>query len=65
MIPKTAMPETYSSENTRYMGKFINLKLKEDGIRLREAAEKGAKNKKLQAMRQDMMKEIYRMLALN
>lgn len=65
MIPKTAMPETHSSENTRYMGKFINLKLKEDGIRLREAAEKGAKNKELQAMRQDMMKEIYRMLALN
>ncbi len=65
MIPKDAMTETHSSENTRYMGKFINLKLKEDGIRLRQASEKGAKNKELQAMRVEMMKEVYRMLALN
>lgn len=65
MIPKYAMTETHSSENTRYMVKFINLKLKEDGIRLREAAAKGAKPKELQAKREEMMKEIYRMLALN
>lgn len=65
MIPKEAMTETHSSENTRYMVKFINLKLKEDGIRLRQAAADGAKPKALQAQREEMMKEIYRMLALN
>jgi len=65
MIPKEAMTETHSSENTRYMVKFINLKLKEDGIRLRQAAAAGANSKALQAQREEMMKEIYRMLALN
>lgn len=65
MIPKSAMTETHSSENTRSMVKFINLKLKEDGLRLREAADSGAKTKELQDMRQEMMKDIYRMLALN
>lgn len=65
MIPKSAMPETYSSENTRYMLSFINLKLKENGLRLREAAEKGEKSSQLQAMKEEMLKEIYRMLVLN
>lgn len=65
MIPKTAMPETHSSENTRYMVKFINLKLKEDAIRLREAAADGSKGKQLQNMREEMMTEVYRMLVLN
>nr|WP_321485334.1 C1 family peptidase [uncultured Draconibacterium sp.] len=65
MIPKSAMTETHSSENTRAMVKFINLKLKEDGLHLRNAANSGKKAKELQAMRQEMMKEIYRMLALN
>lgn len=65
MIPKEAMTETHSSNNTRQMIKFINLKLKEDGLRLREAAAGGADTKQLQAQRETMMKEIYRMLALN
>jgi bleomycin hydrolase len=65
MIPKEAMTETHSSDNTRDMVKFINLKLKEDGIRLREAAANGAKPKELQAQRTEMMKEVYRMLVLN
>lgn len=65
MIPKSAMPETHSSENTRYMLKYINLKLKEDGLRLREAAKNGQKDKVLQSMRVEMLTDIYRMLALN
>lgn len=65
MIPKSAMTETHSSENTNAMIKFINLKLKEDGIQLRDAVNSGTKASNLQAMRQEMMKEIFRMLALN
>ncbi len=65
MIPKEAMTETYSSDNTRYMVKFINLKLKEDAMRLRELAGKGTKQNKLQAFREEMMQEVYRMLVLN
>jgi bleomycin hydrolase len=65
MIPKEAMTETHSSDNTRNMVKFINLKLKEDALRLRKAAANGAKPKELQAEREKMMQEVYRMLVLN
>jgi bleomycin hydrolase len=65
MIPKEAMTETHSSDNTRNMVKFINLKLKEDALRLREAAANGAQAKKLQAESEKMMQEVYRMLVLN
>ena len=65
LIPKEAMTETHSSENTRKMDKFINLKLKEDGLRLREAAQQGASKKELQNQKVTMMKEVYRMLVLN
>lgn len=65
MVPKSAMPETNSSENTRNMIKFINLKLKEDGLRLREAAKNGQNDKQLHTMREEMLADIYRMLVLN
>lgn len=65
LMPKDAMPETRSSENTRNMLKFINLKLKENGLRLRQAAADGIGQKELQTQREEMMSEIYRMLALN
>ena len=41
MVPKEAMAETNSSENTSLLTKFINTKLREDAIELRQMA--GAK----------------------
>ncbi|MDC1106748.1 C1 family peptidase [Prolixibacteraceae bacterium] len=64
-VPKSVMPETHSSNNTRWMNKLVIRKLREDGIRLRQAAENGAKKKELYAQKKGMMKDIYRMLCLN
>ena len=36
MVPKEAMGETFSSENTAWMVKMINTKLREDALELRE-----------------------------
>jgi len=47
MIPKEAMGETNSSENTSWMVKLINTKLREDALELREMA--GAKEPALYA----------------
>ena len=47
MIPKEAMGETNSSENTSLLTKFINTKLREDALELREMA--GAKEPVLYA----------------
>jgi len=65
MVPKEAMQETNSSENTVSMIKFINTKLREDALELREKVMAKIDQKKLAARKLDMLSEVYRMLALN
>ena len=64
LVPSEAMPETYQANNTSQMANLIKLKLREDGLDLREAAANGASAKKLQAMKVEQLSEVYRMLAL-
>ena len=75
VVPSEVMPETYCSNNTSAMASLISLKLREDGLRLREMngnASKSSKGKKggndvesqmIQA-KVEMLKEIYRFLAI-
>jgi len=65
MVPKEAMGETNSSENTGWMTKLINTKLREDALELREMVATKADQKKLATRKLAMLSEIYRMLALN
>lgn len=65
VVPREAMPETYSSENTSQMANLIGLKLKEYGLQLRDLATQGKKEKELEKEKIDMLGTIYRMLALN
>ncbi len=65
VIPKEMMPETYSSENTRWMIKLINRKLREDGLVLRDMHAKNTKYKELESKKFEMLGDIYRMLAIN
>lgn len=65
VVPQEVMPETYSSENTSQMAKFISLKLKEYGLQLRDMAAKGKKSADLQKEKTTMLGTIYRMLVLN
>lgn len=65
LVPKEAMPETNSSENTSRMANLISLKLKEYGLQLRELAAKGTKTAALEKEKTAMLGTIYRMLALN
>lgn len=71
LVPASAMPETYCSNNTSQMSQLLKLKLREDGLRLRQmsAAASSKKEKKTIAERLEneklrMLGEIYRMLAL-
>ena len=59
VVPSEVMPETYCSNNTAQMRTQLANKLREDGLKLREA-----KAKDCQAMKTEMLKEIYRMLVL-
>ena len=64
VVPKEAMPETYNSNHTSRMSELIKLRLREDGLRLRQMANnKGTTEAKLQAAKMEMLETIYRMLA--
>ena len=62
LVPKEVMAETYSSDNTNEFSALLKRKLREDGMLLREASEKGASEKELEQQKVDMMKTVYRML---
>lgn len=65
LVPKEAMPETYSSNHTSQISNLIGLKLKEFGLELREMEAQKMKETDVQSRKTEMLKEIYRMLALN
>lgn len=65
LVPKEAMPETNSSENTSRMANLISLKLKEYGLQLRDMIAEGAKPAALEKEKTAMLGTVYRMLVLN
>ena len=79
VVPSEVFPESMNANNTSQMRAQLTLKLREDGLRLRQAAKaaglEGLKGKKLekasadlaaklQAMKVEQLKEIYRILVL-
>ena len=65
LVPKDVMPETNSSENTARMASLIALKLREQGLQLRDMASKNAKPAAMEKAKTEMLSTIYRMLVLN
>lgn len=65
MVPREAMEETYSSDNTRWMTKLVNRKLREQGLQIRELKNSGASTSDIEKKKVEMLSVIYRMLALN
>ena len=59
VVPSDVMPETLNANNTSMMRSQLSNKLREDGLRLR-----AAKAKERPAMKVQMLKEVYRILAL-
>lgn len=64
VVPKDVMPETTISDNTNEFCGHLKRKLREFGILLREASEKGASEKQLEAMKVEQLKTVYNMLVL-
>jgi bleomycin hydrolase len=64
IVPKSAMPETVSSSNTRDMNKFLTLKLREFALSLRRQHRAGAPADTLRAQKADMLSTVYRMLCI-
>ncbi len=63
VVPSEVMAETFSSNNTDRLHSLISLRLREDGLRLRRMKADGASDKQLAAAKEEMLGEVYRMLA--
>lgn len=64
LVPADVMPERYNANNTSRMSGLIALKLREYGMTLRRAADKGEKKKALMARKKDMLATVYHILAI-
>ena len=65
LVPKTAMPESESSSNSRMMNKALKAKLREGAKFLRDMHAKGAGIKKLRKAKHEILAVIYRILSIH
>lgn len=65
VVPAEVMPETASSNNTKLLGKMLARTLRQTGIQLRKASEKGESLAQLRKRKEDALKKVYRLLSLN
>jgi|TARA_B100000959_G_C14988871_1_gene626830 bleomycin hydrolase len=65
VVPQSEMPESYSSSNSRYMNRMITRKLRENAKIIRESIQTGAGPQVIQEQKNDMLQEIYKMLAIH
>lgn len=65
IVPADVMPESFSANNTAKMAELISLKLREYGLTLRKAAEKGEKTAALEKRKTEMLGTIYHILAVS
>mgnify|MGYP004523013685 CR=1 FL=1 len=64
LVPKSVMPETFSSDNTRRMAALLSSKLREYGLQLRDMVNNGKKPAELRSAKEKMLGTIYHMLSL-
>jgi bleomycin hydrolase len=65
LVPKSAMPETESSSNTRRLNSILWYKLREGARTLRSAAARGASQAELRAEKHGILAAIHRILCIH
>lgn len=64
LVPKSVMPETYQSDNTRIMAQLVARKLREFGLELRKMVAAKKKPAAINDRKTEMLATVYRMLAM-
>ncbi|MCK5856296.1 MAG: C1 family peptidase [Bacteroidales bacterium] len=64
-VPSTVMPESYNANNTSMLSKLLRRKLRENGLELRAMAAIGKKEAALRLRKEEMLSDIYKILALS
>ncbi|MBO0471174.1 C1 family peptidase [Enterococcus sp. DIV0242_7C1] len=65
VVPKTAMPESSNSSNSRDLNNYLNKKLRKDAVTLRELIHNGKTIEEVLAAKERMLGEIYNFLAIS
>ncbi|MBN2729202.1 MAG: C1 family peptidase [Bacteroidales bacterium] len=65
LVPTEIMPETNSSNNTRYLSRTLTTLLRQYALELREAFKNKKKPAELQAMKLTMLANVYKILVYN
>ncbi len=63
VVPKTVMPESSNSSNSRDLNNYLNKKLRKDAVALRQLAAEGKTAEDIQTAKEAMLEDIYRFLA--
>jgi bleomycin hydrolase len=64
-VPKSVMPETEATKDSRAMNRLIKQKLVYDALELRQMNEEGASIDQMQEKKEEFLSEIYRMLCVH
>lgn len=62
IVPKSVMPETYSSSKSSELNSTLNKKLRKDAVTLRQLVADGASKPDITSARDRMLGEVYRLL---
>lgn len=65
VVPKTVMPESSNSSNSRDLNNYLNKKLRKDAVTLRELIHNDKTIEEVQAAKERMLGEIYNFLAIS
>lgn len=63
VVPKTVMPESSNSSNSRDLNNYLNKKLRKDAVALRQLVAEGKTDEDIQTAKEAMLEDIYRFLA--
>ncbi|MFD1672281.1 aminopeptidase C [Agrilactobacillus yilanensis] len=64
IVPKSIMPETFSSSASAQLNTVLNNKLRKDAVKLRTLVNQGADDTQIAATRKVMVSEVYRILVM-
>ncbi len=64
VVPASVMPESFNTNNTTGFGGALDTKLRKDAVELRELKNSGATEGQLNAKRDHLLGEVYRMTAI-
>lgn len=65
VVPKTAMPESSNSSNSRDLNTLLNKKLRKDAVALRKLVADGKDSEEIQKAKAGMLQDIYDFLAIS